>query len=102
MISVAATTNTIIQLTTPDQLRGRVASVYTTVFVGASPLGSLFSGLVAAVAGTSIMFAIAGCVSLGAVGAAAVVRSRQPRDDALPTVEAVPTAAPAGEGRPLR
>ena len=34
LIAMAATTNTIIQVTTPDELRGRVMSVYTTVFAG--------------------------------------------------------------------
>ena len=36
--------NTIIQLTVPDELRGRVMSVYTTVFAGSTPIGSLVTG----------------------------------------------------------
>jgi hypothetical protein len=31
----------------PDVLRGRVVSLYTTVFVGSTPIGGLFSGVVA-------------------------------------------------------
>ena len=46
-ISMAATANTVIQLTVPDVLRGRVVSLYTTVFVGSTPIGGLFSGVVA-------------------------------------------------------
>ncbi|MEA2678202.1 MAG: hypothetical protein QOJ81_2343 [Chloroflexota bacterium] len=46
-ISMAATANTTIQLAVPDVLRGRVVSLYTTVFVGSTPIGGLFSGLIA-------------------------------------------------------
>jgi len=66
-IAMAATTNTIIQLTTPDQLRGRVMSVYTTVFAGSTPIGALFAGAVAARAGTPAALALAGAISLATV-----------------------------------
>jgi MFS family permease len=46
-IAMAATANTVIQLSVPDVLRGRVVSLYTTVFVGSTPIGGLFSGVVA-------------------------------------------------------
>jgi predicted MFS family arabinose efflux permease len=39
--------NAIIQTEVPDALRGRVMSVYTLVFFGSMPLGSLFAGTVA-------------------------------------------------------
>jgi MFS family permease len=42
-----ATCNTLVQSLTPDMLRGRVMSVYTLMFFGATPLGSLFAGGVA-------------------------------------------------------
>ncbi len=50
-ISMAATCNTIIQLTVPDVLRGRVMSVYTTVFAGVTPFGALFAGTIASAGG---------------------------------------------------
>jgi MFS family permease len=46
-IAMAATANTMIQLSVPDVLRGRVVSLYTTVFVGSTPIGGLFSGVIA-------------------------------------------------------
>ena len=46
-IAMAATANTTIQLAVPDELRGRVISVYTTVFVGSSPVGALLMGWIA-------------------------------------------------------
>jgi MFS family permease len=68
-ISMAATTNILIQVMAPDQLRGRALSVYTTVFAGSTPIGGLFSGELVAIAGTPATFIIAGLISLGAVGA---------------------------------
>lgn len=42
-----ATSNTIIQLLVPDELRGRVMSVYALFFFGTTPIGALFAGAVA-------------------------------------------------------
>jgi len=64
-ISMAATCNTIIQLNVPDVLRGRVMSVYTTLFAGTTPIGGLFSGAVAAAAGVPAALGIGGIVALG-------------------------------------
>ena len=43
-IGMAVTANTTIQLHVPDHLRGRVMSVYTTVFAGSVPAGGLIMG----------------------------------------------------------
>lgn len=75
VIAMAATTNTLIQLTVPDQLRGRVMSVYTTVFAGSTPIGGLFAGTLAAVASAPVAVAVGGLVS---VAAAAIAASRVP------------------------
>jgi predicted MFS family arabinose efflux permease len=64
VIAMAATTNTIIQLNVPDILRGRVMSVYTTVFAGSVPLGGLFAGSVAAAAGVPAALALGGLIAL--------------------------------------
>ena len=48
---MAATANTTIQLAVPDELRGRVMSVYTTVFVGSTPFGGLLMGWIAPASG---------------------------------------------------
>ena len=47
MISQNATSNTVIQTTTPDHLRGRVMSVYALLFLGVAPLGGLLTGFLA-------------------------------------------------------
>jgi MFS family permease len=66
-IAMAVTANTTIQASVPDQLRGRVMSVYTTVFAGSVPAGGLLAGFVASRWGVSVAFALGGVLTL-AVG----------------------------------
>ena len=66
-ILMAATANTTIQLAVPDHLRGRVMSVYTTVFSASVPIGGLAMGAVASGFGASLAIAIGGVLSV-AVG----------------------------------
>jgi predicted MFS family arabinose efflux permease len=47
MIVNTATTNTLLQTLTPDELRGRVMSVFTLAFVGMGPIGALQAGILA-------------------------------------------------------
>jgi MFS family permease len=44
MISIIATCNTLLQEIIPDELRGRVLSFYTMMFLGTMPLGSFLAG----------------------------------------------------------
>ncbi|HEY8198575.1 MAG TPA: MFS transporter [Candidatus Limnocylindrales bacterium] len=92
VIAIAATTNTLIQMTVPDRLRGRVMSIYTTVFAGSSPIGGLFAGAIAAAAGVAAALAIGGAVAIGAA-AVAGVRAR-----AMPSSQGGPRAASQGIG----
>lgn len=71
----SATGQTMLQLTAPDALRGRVVSLYLLVFAGLSPIGSLLSGWLAAVGGTRLAFLVAG-VAVSATAAYGVVRIR--------------------------
>jgi MFS family permease len=41
-----AMANTIVQTTAPDELRGRVMAVYSTVFMGSAPLGGVIAGAI--------------------------------------------------------
>ncbi|MEP7361326.1 MAG: MFS transporter [Chloroflexota bacterium] len=70
-ISMAATANTTIQLAVPDILRGRVVSLYTTVFVGSTPIGGLFSGVIASgFGGAPAALVVGGSIAtLAAIGA---------------------------------
>jgi hypothetical protein len=63
-ISMAATANASIQITTPAALRGRVMSVYTTVFAGSTPIGGLATGAVVSALGAPGALQIAGTLAV--------------------------------------
>ena len=63
-ISMAATANTVVQLSVPDHLRGRVMSVYTTVFAGSTPVGGLVSGAIASSVGVAFAIGVGAVLSL--------------------------------------
>ncbi len=63
-ITMAATANAVIQLSVPDGLRGRVMSVYTTVFAGSVPIGGLAMGALASIVGIPVTIAVGGLLSL--------------------------------------
>jgi len=65
-ITMAATANATIQLAVPDGLRGRVMSVYTTVFAGSVPIGGLAAGALASAVGVPMTMAISGLLALAA------------------------------------
>jgi MFS family permease len=77
-IAMAVTANTTIQASVPDQLRGRVMSVYTTVFAGSVPAGGLFSGFIASSWGVAAAFLVGALLTL-AVGVLSLVWLRRIR-----------------------
>ena len=64
IVSFLALANSSIQLMTPDGLRGRVMSVYTTVFLGMMPLGHSMMGTLASVIGTAKAVALGAGICL--------------------------------------
>lgn len=66
MIMQSITVNTLLQLNTPDKLRGRVMSFYTLMFLGMVPLGSFQAGLFAHWFGApvALMFSGSACLIL--------------------------------------
>ena len=58
-----SSSNTPIQAMVPDQLRGRVMSVYSMMFMGMAPFGALFGGVLADRMSAPV------AVSMGAVAA---------------------------------
>ncbi len=57
-------TNAMVQLAAPDDLQGRVAGLYSYVFLGTSPLGALFAGYLSEAGGTTLAFLAAGVIGL--------------------------------------
>jgi MFS family permease len=68
--------NATVQSSAPDGLRGRVMSVYMTVFMGTFPIGSLISGVSSDRLGTPASIGIGGAIALTVAVAIAVVSRR--------------------------
>lgn len=71
-----AASNAVLQLHTPNSLRGRVVGVYSYVYFGIGPLGGLVAGWLAQVGGTQLAFVVAASVGLAT---ACFGGSREPR-----------------------
>ena len=67
--------NAILQLGTPDHLRGRVIGLYLFAFAGLAPAGGLFAGWLTDVGGTELSFLVGGATGL-AMAALAATRLR--------------------------
>jgi len=76
MMLTAASTNTVLQSIVPDELRGRVASLYVVSFLGVSPLGALFGGWAAEHIGAPHALALCG---LGTMTASLVYTLQLPK-----------------------
>lgn len=59
-----ATSNTLMQLHVPDALRGRVMSIYTLMFIGTMPFGSLLAGWAARFIGAPATILACALISL--------------------------------------
>ena len=68
MITFSTNTNSLIQIRTPDNLRGRVMSIYTFVFMGLTPFGSFMSGWAADSWGAPTALGLGAILSLGFIG----------------------------------
>jgi MFS family permease len=103
------TINATVQANVGDALRGRVMSLYVTVFAGSAPLGGLFAGAVAEawgspaafLAGSALSAATVGLVALGLRGArgrgplgVTTIDSSSRRPESHGSPEASPASAP--------
>ena len=64
MLIQMASSNTLIQTMVPDDLRGRVMSVYSMMFMGMAPFGALLAGAIAHRLGAPLTVAIGGAVCI--------------------------------------
>ena len=87
------TINVTVQNSVPDALRGRVMSLYVTVFAGTAPIGGLLAGTLAQAFGAAATFSIGAVLATGVL---ALVAWRL-RGARLPELER-PALAPRGGG----
>jgi MFS family permease len=66
-ILLLSSCNTTLQVTVPDDLRGRVMSLYTLLFAGVSPFGAFFIGGIAEAFGVPVALAAGGGLGLACV-----------------------------------
>jgi len=71
-----ASCNTTLQLVVPDRMRGRIMSIYAFVWVGVTPLGSLFVGTIADWYGVAVSYAAGGGVALAFILGLALLARR--------------------------
>jgi MFS family permease len=65
MISVFATVNSLVQLITTNEMRGRVMSVYNFAFRGGMPMGNLMTGWLVPVFSAPLILAVNGMLLVG-------------------------------------
>ena len=86
----SSNSNALVQLASPDHLRGRIIGLYFFAFAGTGTLGGILSGWLTAVGGTELAFAVAGLVGLSMslyvwlrARTIALVEEKEPREEAL-------------------
>ena len=99
-ISFLATTNSRIQTMTPDHLRGRVIALYAQALAGAGPVGNVFSGGLATLAGAPWALAIG--ASIAGLATLAVTLLRPGVFDAAQPTKTSSTEAAASAGTSQR
>ncbi|MEY2482776.1 MAG: hypothetical protein QOK24_1304 [Verrucomicrobiota bacterium] len=73
-----STSNTVLQSIVPDEMRGRVMGIWTLIFGGMIPLGSLEAGVMADFIGTPATMAIGALIcALAALVTLQVIRKRE-------------------------
>lgn len=98
----AIMTNTVLQTSAPDYLRGQVVGFYSFIVVGMAPFGSLQAGWISEHLGTSTAISLGGSVCLVAASYAAwrmLRRQRSAAGAAEPVVDpASPLSVPPSPG----
>ena len=96
------TINVTVQSNVPNELRGRVMSLYVTVFAGSAPIGGFFAGAVAQVWDAPMAFLLGAAISTAFIALAAwklLFSSRAWTDAALSTTTRDPSGVPPAVDR---
>ena len=59
-------TNTIVQVRSPDRMQGRMVSLYSMLFIGVTPIGNVFAGIVAHLFGPDAAVWLGGALTAAA------------------------------------
>jgi uncharacterized membrane protein YfcA len=65
---VFSTVTSLVQLIAPNEMRGRVMSIYMLAFRGGMPLGAFISGWLASSLGAPVVIGINGVLLIGVAG----------------------------------
>jgi predicted MFS family arabinose efflux permease len=79
MVMVFATLSSLVQLYAPNEMRGRVMSLYMVAFRGGMPLGSLVGGWLATLTSATTVLIVNG-ILLSAVATGFLLKNRQVRE----------------------
>ena len=80
LMGVFSTVTSLVQLIAPNEMRGRVMSIYMVAFRGGMPLGSLVSGYLATSIGAPVVIAINGVLLVVVAGYFLLVHSHGIRE----------------------
>jgi MFS family permease len=80
-ILFTTTASTLVQLRVPDELRGRVTSLYMLLFMGSTPIGGLLVGSTAAAFSVPVALLVCAALCLAGVAAGYIYRRRSGLQD---------------------
>jgi MFS family permease len=88
-IIFSTTSNTLLQLLVPDELRGRVMSLFVLLFMGSTPIGGFLIGFLANTIGVSAGLVVCAVLCLAGVAAIVLYRRSIPQQDTAPVQKSV-------------
>ena len=91
-IIFATAVNTLMQLNTPDELRGRVMSINVLLVLGSTPVGAFLIGLMSDHLGVPAAILTCALLCLLGVGIAALYWRQHAENEALPQPQSAPVA----------
>lgn len=101
-VAMMTMANTSLQLNAPEELRGRVISIFVLLQAGSTPLGGIITGLLSEWAGVRLALFILGMLCFGGLGLTLAVRAFRSRTGTVvpPMQEVAPALQPgAGYGK---
>ena len=86
-IIAAISTNTLLQLITPDKLRGRVMAIYILLMVGTTPIGAFIFGEIAGYFSTGIALIVFGGITIIGITIISVRKSKEVPANSINNIE---------------